>query len=116
MVRISWNSSVLEPDWNLPNYDIVTIWLDSLSVDFANVALLYVILVIRTLVLDLWLVRQDSQAPVHTPLLRHMNSPVLLPYLVGIVSVSEITCRRPDPPEPIFWLPHECLKLAPSSV
>ena len=36
MVRISWSSSVLEPDWNLPNGDIVTIWLDSLSVDFPN--------------------------------------------------------------------------------
>jgi hypothetical protein len=28
--------SVLEPDLNLPNDDIVTIWLDSLSVDFPN--------------------------------------------------------------------------------
>ena len=36
MVRISWNDLVLEPDWNLPNDDIVTIWLDSLSVDFPN--------------------------------------------------------------------------------
>ena len=36
MVLISSNNSVLEPDWNLPNDDIVTIWLDSLSVDFPN--------------------------------------------------------------------------------
>ena len=36
MVLISRNDSVLEPRWNLPNDDIVTIWRDSLSVDFPN--------------------------------------------------------------------------------